>query len=167
MANKKDAEKTDQAKPGESSAVVPGAPVKTGSPTKDITQVRETIYDVSINAADVGYIDDIEIDIAFKTKARMLKQLGAEQPLGLRLRGIVIMIKGKFRQVGAAQVGQFFPWSDSTPIALSPLAMGGDLYDCAGGRTAPAGHGRRREPGLRVRQSGHRHRPQTQGRRQR
>jgi hypothetical protein len=108
-------------------------PLKTDPPpTKDVTQVSMTIWDVSVAGVDVGYVEDIEIEEKRTLKPRVLKQLG-EMKLGDRLTGIEIMIKGKFRQTGAAQLALFYPWNTTAvlPLAMAPVAMYGDLYDYA------------------------------------
>jgi hypothetical protein len=99
--------------------------------TKDIDETSQTIYEVSIDGTDVGYVDDIEVEIKYSTQPRMLQQIGKKQVLGHRLDGVEATVKGKFRQTGREQLKLFFPWCPTGPMAFSPVTLGVDLYSYA------------------------------------
>lgn len=99
--------------------------------TFDMDNATCRTYDVLVNAANVGWVDDLEFTVTLTTKERIVKQLHG-QVMGHRLLGVAARAKMTLREMTPANLAKAFPWSDgSSPIPLMPTGLGQDLYQYA------------------------------------
>jgi hypothetical protein len=97
----------------------------------DVSAAVVRTYNVTFNSADLGWIEDPEIEAVPDLEPVHVSQYG-RQVMGHRVLGIDVKIKAKLMEVTKANLAQAFPWySGAGDVPLAPVALGGDLYDLA------------------------------------
>lgn len=94
-----------------------------------IGNTRCRVYDVSINSVNVGYTEKQSLKVKAKTRPITVSQL-QELVVGDRIVGMEVSGTIWLKEVNLTNLKLALPWS-SAAGALSPAAMGGDMYDHA------------------------------------